>query len=264
MPREEEIQVLNELGLTFLQANAFLALVSLGETTAGNVADFSKIARQEVYRIIEELSGLGLVSKIVANPTRYKSLTFSEGVSLLLERQMKKTDKLKTKVGNLLEKKTTKRKKEQFKDYHFEMLPKQTPWFKNRTFCVESYKQFDLLTSFKRLSSRIIFDQEVFMKAAKKGTKIRILTQKPPPNSPIIPIIIKLRQHPNLEIRFLKDDSIIVLTIMDQKEAALALTPTDKVGPPYLVSNHPSFVRMAQQHFEVKWKEAKEVELPKA
>ncbi|MFW9952586.1 MAG: hypothetical protein ACFFKA_20895, partial [Candidatus Thorarchaeota archaeon] len=39
---------------------------------------------------------------------------------------------------------------------------------------------------------------------AKKGTKIRILTEKPPPNSPITPIINNLTKHPNIKIRFLR------------------------------------------------------------
>ena len=40
---------------------------------------------------------------------------------------------------------------------------------------------------------------------------------------------------------------------MDQKSAALAPLPSNGAGPPYLVSNQPSFVHMAQQYFEKMW-----------
>ncbi|MCW4053291.1 MAG: hypothetical protein NWE84_00005, partial [Candidatus Bathyarchaeota archaeon] len=133
------------------------------------------------------------------------------------------------------------------------------PWFKKNHLRLESYKEFDLLTSFKRFSSRIIYDQHVFGRAAKKGTAIRILTEKPPAESRAIPIINNLRRYPNFEIRFLRSFFKVVLVIMDGNEVALALTPADRVGPPYLVSNHPSFVHMAQHYFELRWKEALEV-----
>jgi len=259
MLKDEKIQVLTELGLTLLQAKVYLALVSLGEPTATKVAALSKVARQEVYRIIDELKEAGLVSTIVAVPTIFKPLPFEEGISALLKRQMEQTAKLRKTVGKILGQKTIKSKEELVARYRFEMVPRKAPWFEKYHLRMESYKEFDLLTSFKRFSSRILYDQYVFGRAAKKGTAIRILTEKPPPESRIIPIMNDLRGHSNFEIRFLRSFAKIVLVIMDGNEVALALAPTDQVGPPYLVSNHPSFVHMAQQYFELRWKEALEL-----
>ncbi len=259
MLKDEKIQVLTELGLTLLQARIYLALVSLEEPTAAKVAGLSKVARQEVYRIIDELKEAGLVSTIVAAPTIFKPLPFAEGISVLLKRQMEQTAKLRKTVGKILGQKTIESKEELVVKYRFEMVPKKAPWFKKNYLRFESYKEFDLLTSFKRFSSRVIYDQHVFGRAAKKGTAIRILTEKPPAESRAIPIINNLRRYPNFEIRFLRSFFKVVLVIMDGNEVALALTPADRVGPPYLVSNHPSFVHMAQHYFELRWKEALEV-----
>jgi len=256
MTQDEEIQVLTELGLTLLQARVYLALSSLGETTARNIAALSKIARQEVYRIVDQLVEIGLVSKIVAAPTKFQPLPLSDGTAILLEHQIKKTNELKTKVEKIAKKHITTRKKDVHANFRFEMLPQQAPWFKGKVLSLESSERFDLMTSIKRLSSRINLDQSVFRKAAAKGTKIRILTEKPPPNSLVTQIINDLRKHPNIKIRFLRSFQDVILTIIDGKEVALALTPKNRVGPPYLVSDHPSYIVMAQQFFEVEWEKA--------
>lgn len=159
-------------------------------------------------------------------------------------------------MGKLVKKAGIIGKKDVLTNFRFEMLPRQAPWFKDKVLSLESFERFDLMSSLKRLSSRINLDQNAFRKAATKGTKIRILTEKPLPNSFVTPIINGLRKHPNIKIRFLRSFRDVILTIMDGKEVALALTPKDRVGPPYLVSDHPSYVVIAQQFFEVEWEKA--------
>jgi sugar-specific transcriptional regulator TrmB len=259
MLHEDEAQTLRELGLTLLQAKVYLALVSLGNTTAGKTAKLSKVARQEVYRIINELSEAGLVSRIVATPTMFKPLPLSEGLSLLLERRIKKTSELQAKVREVFHKNINKRETNNQSNYEFRMVPEKAPWFKYRTEMVEKkYQTFDLLTTVKRFSSRMVYDEEPYKKGAKRGAKIRILTEKPHRNSPILASINALREYPNFKFRYTYIEPQVILVIPDQKEAALAISPSNRVGPPYLVSNHPSFVQMAQQYFETLWNKAKE------
>lgn len=62
-----------ELGLTSLQAKIYLALAQTGNATIRNIAKNSKIARQDVYRIMPSLQKLGLAEQIVVSPTMYKS-----------------------------------------------------------------------------------------------------------------------------------------------------------------------------------------------
>jgi Fe2+ or Zn2+ uptake regulation protein len=250
---EEEVQTLRGLGLTFLQAKVYLALVSLGNPTARETAKLSKIARQEVYRIVNELSEVGLVSRIVTTPTKFKPLPLSEGASLLIGRRCKKTYELQTKVRKLLEKRTNK--KLGHTNHEFKMVPEKAPWFRNYR-RLETIKTFDLLTSVKRFSSRLLYDKEEWVKGLENGGKFRIVTEKPPPDSSLLPIVNALRKHLNFKFRCTSTKCQVVLAIVDQKEAHLALAPSKRVGPPYLISNHPSFVHMAQNFFERCWREA--------
>ncbi len=258
MFHEDAIQTLQKLGLTLLQAKVYLALVSLGNATAGDVAKLSQVARQEVYRLTNELEEAGLVSKILTTPTKIKPLPLNEGLSLLLKRRIKKTSTLKVEVKELLLKNTNQRERSGHSHYEFRMIPKKAPWFRNIHIDFEKYQTFDLLTSSKRFLSRMVYDEKLYRKGASRGTKIRIITEKPPRNSPILSIVNALREHSNFEVRYTRAPPQVIIVIMDQREVALALAPSKRVGPPYLLSNHPGFVHMAQHYFDVTWEKAAE------
>jgi sugar-specific transcriptional regulator TrmB len=48
------------LGLTLNQAKGYLAILKLEKTTAGQIARFSKVRREDVYRILPTLEEMGL------------------------------------------------------------------------------------------------------------------------------------------------------------------------------------------------------------
>jgi sugar-specific transcriptional regulator TrmB/quercetin dioxygenase-like cupin family protein len=60
---EDSVQVLYDLGLTRLQVQAFLALLKRGTSTPAQLARACSIHRVEGYRVMKELSRLGLVEQ---------------------------------------------------------------------------------------------------------------------------------------------------------------------------------------------------------
>ncbi len=54
---------LQQIGFTSKQAKVYLALLELGESPVGKVADITKINRTVVYEVIEELTQLGFVTE---------------------------------------------------------------------------------------------------------------------------------------------------------------------------------------------------------
>ena len=256
MSHQDKIELLENLGLTTLQAKVYLALINLEIGTASEAAKLSKIARPDAYRIIDQLSEWGLVSKILATPAKFQALPLKEATSILFERRTIRYYKLKIEMKKILEKDFTEKGKVKREEYAFQRLPENSPWFRNNALRFSRYKTFDLLTSARRLGSRIVFDEGPFRKGAKKGTKIRFLLDKPKPDSPLSHVLKNLNENKNLEVRFLKTESPVILIIMDKKQVALALRPSGRVGPPYLLSNHPSYLCMAQQYFEVQWEKA--------
>lgn len=256
MSHRDRIELLENLGLTILQAKVYLAIVNLEDATANEVAKLSKVSRPDAYRIIDQLSEWGLISKIISTPTKFQALPLKEAVSILFERRTIRFYKLKTKIKELIESDVTEEIRVKHERHAFRRIPENSPWFRNNALRFSRYKTFDLLTTARRLGSRIVFDEDPFRKGAKKGTKIRIMLNEPKPDSPLSHVLENLGKSKNVEIRYSNTASPVILIIMDRKEVALALKPSSRVGPPYLLSDHPSYVHMAQQYFDLQWEKA--------
>jgi len=66
-----DTEPLRQLGLTEGEIKIYIALVRLGETTSGPIADESEVSMSKVYEILERLAKKGLVSHIIKNKTKY-------------------------------------------------------------------------------------------------------------------------------------------------------------------------------------------------
>ena len=197
---------------------------------------------------------MGLVTKLLTSPTKFEPVPFSEGVHVLLESRMKKTTELQEKVKKLFENEPVKRKIEIW-NYEFKVIPERAPWFNYLHKKFATCQMFDMLTSGERFAARMIYDEELYRKAAKQSCRIRILTEKHQLHSPVASIIDDLEKYPNFEIRYAPTSPEVMLITIDKKEAVLAIAPSTQIGPPYLISNHPSLVLLAQKYFETKWQE---------
>jgi len=253
---EQVHDILVELGLSSLQAKVFCTLIHLGDPTANATSKLAKIARQEIYRIADELEEIGLVSRTVSTPVRFQPVPLNEALSILMERRIKTTSALMKKVKEIHLESANKQPKS-VSSYFIKELQPGDNWFGNSPLKLNTTQTFDLLTTYDRLSSRIISDAKAFRTAAKnKTTMFRIITEEPPVDSSYLKIIDDLRIYPNFQMRFLDVKPEVILIIFNKKEAALSLSPTDSVGPPYLISTHPSFLRLALGYFESTWDKA--------
>lgn len=255
MPQENETQTLVDLGLTDLQAKVYLALATSGRTSAKTITNLSNVARQETYRILNELIELGLVHKIISTPTKFEPLPLSDCISLMLEKRIKKTDELRSKTREFLRKHNLDEDHKEPLDagYQFIEIPqkwaidlKQKQTWKNIQTC-------DMIASLKKFKPWIFLWGEEIMKALNKGAKIRFIMDKPERNSPVIDSINAFRKKPSFTIRFVLKQPLAQLAIIDNKEAFLSTAPSTSTIPPLLSSNHPSFVHLAQQYFELMW-----------
>lgn len=70
--KESIVEGLKKLGLTEYEAKAYAALVGLGEATAREIHEVSKVPRTRIYDILKELSGKGFVEFIEGSPKYYR------------------------------------------------------------------------------------------------------------------------------------------------------------------------------------------------
>ena len=60
MSDDENTDLLLGLGLSLNQARVYLAILKLEKTTVASVTRFSKVRREDVYRILPSLEKMGL------------------------------------------------------------------------------------------------------------------------------------------------------------------------------------------------------------
>jgi len=85
---EQGEKTLRELGLTSSQARVYLTLIKTGDpATVKTLNTISKVARQDLYRILTELRELSLVEMVIGNPTMFRAIPLPEAITILVERK---------------------------------------------------------------------------------------------------------------------------------------------------------------------------------
>ena len=79
------IDILTKLGLTRRNAETYIVILSLDQPTAKAIAEMLQIARSEVYRATNELQKLGLIKKIISNPTTFRATLIADAIKILIE-----------------------------------------------------------------------------------------------------------------------------------------------------------------------------------
>lgn len=97
-----DMKILQDIGLTESEIKVYLALLKLGQTTAGKIVDEAKVTRSKIYDILERLKTKGLVSYIVKESTKYFSATNPNNILRYLEEKEKKIQEEKNSIKKIL------------------------------------------------------------------------------------------------------------------------------------------------------------------
>jgi sugar-specific transcriptional regulator TrmB len=253
--RDEAVQTLINLGLTFLQTKVYITLIKSGASTGRTTARKAQVASQDVYRILNELQEKGLIEKIVTKPAMYKATPFKEGVSVLL--QNKKEEYLEIEeqakmVNDLsfenINPDTMQEKLHFIIDSEYTLIKKA-----HEKMAKIAKKSIDIIVPL-RMNQRMVFHDWSFLeRAARRGVKIRIITQKANGES-------SSRNPKTLsedllfEHRYLSELSIpFGIHIFDKLEMTFSLS---KKPVPGMRTDNPNVIKLAETYFENMWTKA--------
>ena len=93
MSTDENTDLLLGLGLSLNQARVYLAILKLEKTTVGQVAKFSKVRREDVYRLLPSLEKMGLVERLLGKPAEVRATPIPDAFSLLVAEEKDKSEK---------------------------------------------------------------------------------------------------------------------------------------------------------------------------
>jgi sugar-specific transcriptional regulator TrmB len=264
---DADVEALTSLGLTSLQAKVYLYLLESENATIKDIAKNTGVARQDLYRITSELQNCGLVEQIITKPLMYKAIPITSGVNVLLKDQQRKRTETHKKVAHMLHRHKTKQPTTQTKTEknHFILVPgKNALILKEKNMLNTTQKTVTFITTKQRFPQKLYALTEELKKAAAKGVKIKILTEKnetekptPTPTKPTK----NNKETTSCEIRYLNTPPPVVMATFDNKEVIIiAHAKAGLTESPALWSNNQSLLELAQNYFEILWTTATENE----
>ena len=93
---------LERIGLTKSEISVYLALLKLGQTTAGPIVDEAKVTRSKIYDLLERLKNKGLVSYVIKESTKYFSATDPHNLLGYIEEKEKEVHLEKESIKQIL------------------------------------------------------------------------------------------------------------------------------------------------------------------
>jgi sugar-specific transcriptional regulator TrmB len=259
MIREEDVQALNDMGLSILQAKIYLSLVKLGEVNVGMISKASNMVRQDIYRNMPTLERLGLAERILSKPTVYKATPLKEGISILLLERKKKNEEVLKKAQSLVRNFSSFSNILAENESEFRITSERSLLFKMHDQLIEKAQNtIDAVVPIKVLEEQTIPNLSFLKKASKKGVKIRLISQRTKGDS----VLTKpkgLAGISFLELRYAFSPTPVEtrpfgMHLFDKKEMTVCISSHDCV--PSLWSNSSSLLRMATNYFEDLWNEA--------
>ncbi|MFA5365046.1 MAG: helix-turn-helix domain-containing protein [Candidatus Bathyarchaeia archaeon] len=259
---DEGTYILTNLGLTPSEAKVFLVLSHLGLATAKNIATASGIAREQVYRIIPQLKELGLIEEVIGRPTMYNPVNLKDAISFLVNRRLAKTDELREKADNFLQK-TLDKPKIRFEEekQQFVLIPEKEAYLRRiKNSHINAKRSIDIITTRNRLPLAIFSFADEAKEALRKGVKLRIITESFDQKT-LYSVTEGLNVPEPLKVKFIRAFPPAVILIYDKKEVIFVTSATsDLLESPALWSINPSLVSIFIDFFEMVWSEAKEHE----
>jgi len=261
MLQDEDVQTLTRFGLTSLQARVYLSLIRTGSSTVRKIAEKTNIARQEAQRVTTELQNIGLVEKLLANPTEFEPLPIDEAVTFLLERKEKAFLDLKENGVVLLRRFANKQIESvnEEKTTQFVITSEKEAIIRKSKIVVDRTKDsWDIISGlWKNISYASSLFKEQNIHAQKRNVRIRIVAEKLPEQQAVDKIYKHAINYPNFEIRFIPSSIPALFGIYDRKELLVYTSSEKLIGDsPMLWTNSLTLIAAAQSYFNELWNEA--------
>ncbi len=259
----DAVTTLTDLGLSMIQARVYLALVKTGLSTARVTAKTANVARQDIYRIINELKEKGLVFSTVSNPTQYSAVSLDDGLGLLLKSKKEKITELEKQIIEIP--KTLFAYNTYPEDScNFILIPEKDPIQKRveNIFCTAK-TCIDMMNDKREM---LIAHQKHFIsktEALNREVLIReiIFDNKDKPFRLPQSFLSYLDENPNLQLKTLYALPSAQIIIKDNSEVLIGTkTSTNTLAQPFLWSNNKVITQIVREWFNFYWSQAEKTD----
>jgi len=261
MSNDESTDLLLGLGLSLNQARVYLAILKLEKTTVGQVAKFSRVRREDVYRLLPSLEKMGLVERLLGKPAEVRATPISDALSLLVSEEKSKFDERLTGMKNNVQRLSLKDWKQPIlgeESIYILIAEKKAILAKTSELVGNSRKEVALVADKERIIPVLAQFSDEYKQALKKGTQIRLIFEGESPDDLLKEKVKKLIGRISVHVRF-HHEPLNHFIMSDDKEALITTSKQTGLGEsPSLWTNNGNLIGVLRTGFESDWKKAED------
>ncbi len=259
MSNDENTDLLLGLGLSLNQARVYLAVLKLEKTTVGQVAKFSKVRREDVYRILPVLEKMGLVERLLGKPTEVRATLISDSLSFLVAEEKKKSEERLMGMRSMVQKLSLKDWKQpppREESIYILIAEKKAILAKTSELIRNSRKEVALIADKGIITQVLAQFSDEHKHAIKKGAQIRLLFEGESPDNLLKEKVQKLVNGASVHVKFHRE-ALNHFIMSDDKEALITTSKESGLGEsPSLWTNNSNLIGVLRTGFESDWKKA--------
>jgi sugar-specific transcriptional regulator TrmB len=259
MSDDENTDLLLGLGLSLNQARVYLAVLKLEKTTVGQVAKFSKVRREEIYRILPALEKMGLIERLLGKPTEIRATFISDALTFLVAEEKRKSDErllgMKSTVKKLSLKEWAQQPPEE--ESIFILIPdKKAILAKTSGLIGDSRKEVALIADKTRILPVLSRFSDEWKRGIRSGVQIRLILEGDSPDASLKEKVKKLIGGVSVQVKF-HCEPLNHFIMSDDKEALITTSKESGLGEsPSLWTNNSNLIGVLRTGFESDWKKA--------
>jgi len=259
MTNDEDTDLLLGLGLTLNQAKVYLAILKLEKTTVGQVAKFSKVRREDVYRLLPALEKMGLIERLLGKPTEIRATLISDSLTLLVTEEKNRSDERLTGMRSMVQKLSLKDWKQPppgEESIYILIAEKKAILAKTSELIRNSRKEVALIADKARSIPVLAQFSDEYRLATKKGAQVRLLFEAESPDGVLKEKVKNLIDGASVHVKFYREP-LNHFIMSDDKEALITTSKESGLGEsPSLWTNNSNLIGVLRNSFESDWEKA--------
>ena len=261
MSNDENMDLLLGLGLTLNQAKVYLAIIKLQKTTVGRVASFSKVRREDVYRILPSLEKMGLIERFLGIPTEIRATRVSDSLASLVAEEKNRSKERLTDMKSRVQKLSLKDWRQQplgEESIYILIAEKKAILAKTSELINNSKIEVGLIADKARIAQILANFPDEHKHAIKIGAQIRLIFEGESPDFMVKETVQKLIGSASVSVKFHRLP-LNHFIMSDDKEALITTSKLSGLGEsPSLWTNNSNLIGVLRTGFESDWKEAED------
>jgi sugar-specific transcriptional regulator TrmB len=261
MSNDENTDLLLGLGLSLNQARVYLAILRLEKTNVGQAAKFSKVRREDVYRVLPSLEKMGLIEKLMGKPTQVRATPISDALGFLVAEEKDKSDERLTGMRNKVQKLSLKDWKQPLpgeESLYILIAEKKAILAKTSELIRNSKKEVAMIADKGRIIPILSQFSDECKQAIKKGAQIRLIFEGDTPDGLLKAKVKKLIDGASVHVKF-HSEPLNHFIMSDDKEALITASKESGLGEsPSLWTNNNNLIGVLRTGFESDWEKAED------